>query len=373
MTRPVLILDPHFRRVGELFSPEVFKSLEGLCSIVGADGQPMAPGTLVRHLPVASFLIAARPALKAPEIATATNLKAIIEVAGAFHNELDYQACWARSIEVLSSAPGFQYSVAEMALAMILSGARGLIQEHEAFRRGEERWLEENPNSDFTIYRQSVGFVGYGQIARECHRLLAPFAPTVRAFDPWLDGDAPENQEVIFAELDDVLRASRVLVIAAAPTAQNWRLIDSSKIELLPEGALVVLISRAHLTDLPELIEAARRGRIRLATDVFDREPVSPTDPIRQAPNTILSPHRAAAVQGGRRAIGEMILHDVKAILDGRPERRLKTADEAHLNDLVRGQEMIATASAFESENRVQPTINENDCKLLRRRAGGTG
>ena len=341
MSRPVLILNQHFRRVDELFTAEAYVRLKRLCRIVGGDDHPMPRSRLLEHLPEAAFVIAAKPTLSSDDIASAGKLRAVIEVAGAFHEGLDYQACFDSGIEVLSSVPGFRYAVAEMALAMIISGARGLVQEHEAFRAGDEAWLADHDDTDFTLYGQNIGFVGYGQIARECHRLLKPFAPEVRAYDPWLNSAATENQDVILDDLDSVLATSRVLVIAAAPTSENHCLIDAAKIDLLPKAALVVLISRAHVTDFRALLQAAERGRIRLATDVFDHEPLVPSDPLRRARNVILSPHRAAAVKGGRQPIGDMIVHDIDAILTGHPRRQLKAADPRHVADLVKGQDLI--------------------------------
>ena len=87
---------------------------------------------------------------------------------------IDYQACADRGVEILSCAPGFRSAVAEMVLAMTLSAARGLVREHEAFRTGKERWLEDCAQTDFTLFNASVGFVGFGQIAQEMTRLLAP-------------------------------------------------------------------------------------------------------------------------------------------------------------------------------------------------------
>jgi phosphoglycerate dehydrogenase-like enzyme len=57
--------------------------------------------------------------------------------------------------------------------------------------------------------------------------------------------------------------------------------------------------------------------------------------------NVILSPHRAAAVLGGRHLIGDMILHDVRAILNGSPERMLKPADLDLVQSLVEAQNKL--------------------------------
>ena len=56
-----------------------------------------------------------------------------------------------------------------MTLAMMLGAGRGLVEEHEAFRRGDESWLDDRPETDFSLYRQTIGFIGFGQISRETH------------------------------------------------------------------------------------------------------------------------------------------------------------------------------------------------------------
>ena len=103
----------------------------------------------------------------------------------------------------------------------------------------------------------------------------------------------------------------------------------------------MILISRAWCADFPALMAAAGEGRIQVATDVFPDEPLAVDAPLRQSRNVILSPHRAAAVPGGRQLIGDMILHDVAAILDGTPARQLKRADPSVVEELVAAQRQM--------------------------------
>lgn len=336
--KPRLILDNHFRTRDELFSPETYAALSALCEITGGRDAPMPRSEITAHLPEATFYVASRPELSAAEIATAPKLKATIEVAGAFRDGLDYEACFARGIEVLSCSPGFRNSVAEMTLAMVLAGGRGLVEEHEAFRTGTERWLDDRPETDFSLYRQTVGFIGYGQIARETHRLMAPFAPQVMAYDPFLS-DA--GSDVALVDLQTLVTQCRVVVLAAVPSEETRGLLSADLIAQLPPSALVVVISRAWCADFSALMAAAQAGRIRVATDVFPDEPLTADDPLRTSCNVILSPHRAAAVPGGRHLIGDMILHDVTAILEGTPTRHLKPADPDMVSGLVAAQQQL--------------------------------
>lgn len=336
--KPVLILDNHFRTRDELFRGEVYDQLCDLCDVHGGRDTPMAREEITGLLPKASFYVASRPELSADEVANAPKLKATIEVSGAYRDGLDYGACFDRGIEVLSCSPGFRNSVAEMTLAMMLAGGRGLIEEHEAFRAGKERWLDDRDETDFTLYHQSVGFIGYGQISRETHRLIAPFSPKVMAHDPYLS-DAGPGVELV--DIETLVSQCRVVVVAAVPSESTRGLLSADLIAKLQPGALVVVVSRAWCADFPALIAAAQNDRIRVATDVFPDEPLSRDDPLRNSRNIILSPHRAAAVPGGRQLIGDMILHDVSMILKGAPERQLKRAEPTMVEGLIAAQRQM--------------------------------
>ncbi|MEM8786686.1 MAG: NAD(P)-dependent oxidoreductase [Pseudomonadota bacterium] len=338
MSKPLLLFDPYFRSRAELFSDATFAALGDLCRIEAAADGPMDPAVIDAALPQAAFYVGARPALTRAQIEGASHLRAVIEVSGAFHAELDYSACFDAGVEVLSCAPGFRRAVAEMGLAMILAAGRGLVAEHEAFRAGREAWLDDRPATDFSLFGQRVGFVGYGNIARELHRLLAPFAPDVSFYDPWVAeaGDAARHDDMgaVFAQ-------SRVVVVTAAPTSQNRHGIGAEQIARMPPGAALVLLSRAHVLDFDAALAAARAGRITFATDVFPSEPVAKDHPLRRQPGVVLSPHRAAAVPGGRHPIGDMILHDIGALLSGAGTRLLQPADPARLTALIAAQQSI--------------------------------
>lgn len=312
--KPRVVLDPCWRRLDELFSPGDLASLRGEFDVIWAQGAPMPEAELAAALEWAFAYIAATPRLDAAGLAAAPNLRAVIEVSGAFPDTIDYDACAERGVEVLCCAPGFRQPVAEMALAMTLGGARGLFAEHEAFRKGEERWLEDYEGRDFSLFGATIGFVGYGQIAREIHRLITPFGVSVLAFDPWLDPARAAAAGVTLLDLHQVMRTSRCLYVTAAPTTENKGMIDAHGLAQLPDAAMVVLVSRAHLVDFSALLSEVATGRIRAAIDVFPTEPLPPDHTARRLPGLILSPHRAAAVEGGRQLIGRLILDDLRLL-----------------------------------------------------------
>ena len=78
MAKPLLILDAHFRRVGELFAPETLAALRETCEIAHGLDVPMDRAALLERLPEASFLVAAKPVLSAEDLTAAPRLKATI-------------------------------------------------------------------------------------------------------------------------------------------------------------------------------------------------------------------------------------------------------------------------------------------------------
>lgn len=91
-------------------------------------------------------------------------------------------------------------------------------------------------------------------------------------------------------------------------------------------GALLVLISRAHLVDFAALVDAADKGKIQAAIDVFPTEPVPLDAMVRSVKNTILSPHRAASIRRERQAIGRMVVDDLEVMAKGLPPSLMQIA-----------------------------------------------
>ncbi len=319
----------------ELFSPETSAALFRNMEVVWGRDEPIPAHVLRDAWPNASVMVAARPRVTEEMLENAPKLRAVVEVSGAFPDTIDYRACARRGVEVLSCAPGFRETVAEMGLAMALAGARGLVAEHEAFREGAENWLADNPDTDFSLFGEDVGFVGFGRIAQELARLLAPFRPVIRAFDPWLPEVASKRFRVDSCGLDDLLASSRCIFVTAEPTTENRGLISAERLARMRDHTLVVLLGRAHLVDFDALTREVERGRLRVVADVFPTEPLDRGHAIRKLPNVILSPHRAAAVRGGRHLIGDMIESDLSAMFSGCPARRLKPFDPERIESVA--------------------------------------
>ena len=335
MTKPLVILDPYWRSMDELFSKDSLDHLHKNFDVVWGVDQKIPDDVYSNALPDAFAIVAANPVLTSHDIHVAKQLKAVIEVSGAFPDTIDYVASANQGIEILSCSPGFRRSVAELGLSMLLAGARGLVREHEAFRTGKELWLDDCVGKDFTLYGAQIGFIGFGQISREITKLITPFGPHIRAFDPWLPASVANAHDIELCSLETVAHSSRAVFVNAVPTAENFQMVNKELLSQLSDNALVILLSRAHLVDFDVMIDELEKGRFVFACDVFPDEPLPAQNRLRSLPNVILSPHRAAAVHKGRHLIGDMVVNDLLAIAHDQKERQLLPSDPEQIQLLA--------------------------------------
>jgi phosphoglycerate dehydrogenase-like enzyme len=165
---------------------------------------------------------------------------------------------------------------------------------------------------------RTIGIVGLGGIARSLLHFLAPFAPHVLVFDPFLSEEAIRAVGAEPTALDDLLRQSDAVFLMAVPTSENRRLIGARELDLLRPESVLLVISRAWLVDEAALIERLQAGRFRAAMDVFEEEPLPAGHPYRSLPNVVLTPHRAGGtLESYRRFIrGDPLAHNAPVTLD---------------------------------------------------------
>ena len=205
--------------------------------------------------------------LDAERIARAPALRAVVNVEGNFLRNVDYDACFARGIHVLVASPAFAPAVAEAALGMAIDLARGITRgrprharRHRGLRaRGQPRLRSCSPAA-------TSASSGWATSGRELVRLLAPFRCRVRAHDPWLPDLAVRAAGAEPAGLDDLLRASRVVFVFAAPDdRQRWRCSAGASSSSCRTAPSLLVMSRAAVVDLDALVELAAAGRLRAA------------------------------------------------------------------------------------------------------------
>ena len=145
---------------------------------------------------------------------------------------------------------------------------------------------------------QTVGILGYGDIAQNlvgmaksqgmrCMVVRRSISEPTPGFDG-VDQFLPSTQ------LDEVMRASDFLVLAAPLTPETDGMVSAQLLSLMKPTAYVINVGRGSLVDEDALIQALREGHIAGAgLDVFQTEPLPEDSPLWDMPNVLVTPHNS--------------------------------------------------------------------------------
>jgi phosphoglycerate dehydrogenase-like enzyme len=316
---PRIVIDAAPRGLEEIFDAGMWARLERFGELAVHRGPGRMPDELFESLlPDMELLIGQTDMLRA-RLDRAPKLRAIINVETNFLPNVDYEACFERGVHVLAPSGAFARPVAEMTLGLAIDLCRGATFADRAMRRGDEKWLLDGWKGSRSLFGASVGLIGFGDLARAFTPLLAPFGCKLQAYDPWVSSHYLSGFGARAASLDEVLSTSDVIVVFASVTSENQGFLGKREFELIKQGAVFLLMSRAAVVDFPEFLRQIESGRFRAATDVFPSEPAPKDDPARKVEGLVLSPHRAGATPDALLEIGRQTVADVELILRGLP------------------------------------------------------
>ncbi len=148
----------------------------------------------------------------------------------------------------------------------------------------------------------------------------------MRCYDPWLPDAVIREAGMVPASLEETLSTSTFLFVLATVTEESTHLLNADNMRLIPEGARVVLSSRAAVVDFEAFVRYVDEGRFLAATDVWPDEPAPPDHPARRVENMVLQAHRAGGIQQAFDEIGEMGLDDLALVEQGLPPVRNQAA-----------------------------------------------
>ena len=129
---------------------------------------------------------------------------------------------------------------------------------------------------------------------------------------------AAENAKSV--RLDELLATSKVVSLHLVAGPGSKGLIGTDQLALMRSDSILVNTSRSSLIAMPDLLSALKKGTpAQAAIDVFDIEPLPLSDPLRNTPNLLVTPHLGFVAEPIFAAFAKGITETLDAWLDGRP------------------------------------------------------
>ncbi len=209
-------------------------------------------------------------------------------------------------------------TVAECALMLILMALRRGSHWAVAMHR-DGAWKDRNTFTQSLLGRR-VGIHGFGSIGQCLVPMLRPFTSRIQAYSPSMPDTIFRTLGVKrLASLEELFTESDVVVELAAATPENYHVVAERHLRMVPEGGVFVNVGRGCVVDPEGLLRVAREGRLQIALDVFEQEPLPVDSPLRGLPNVTLLPHLGGPTRDRRRDAGALALKNLRAFLRGEP------------------------------------------------------
>ncbi|WP_296262412.1 MULTISPECIES: 2-hydroxyacid dehydrogenase [unclassified Pseudomonas] len=248
--------------------------------------------------------------ISAAEMAALPRL-GIVCVLGAGYEQVDLAAAEARGVVVTNGAGVNAPSVADHAMALLLSAVRDIPLADASVRRSEWRKVTRP-----SFANKRIGILGLGAVGMA-------IAKRALGFDMQVSYHSRSRRDDVdfsyFATPLALATESDFLIVATPGGGGTRHLIDKAAIEALgPEGFLVN-IARASVVDTDALVDALQHGRLAgAALDVFDDEPQVP-DALKTLHNVVLTPHLAGLSPEASRATVQKVADNLLAFYAGKP------------------------------------------------------
>lgn len=210
-----------------------------------------------------------------------------------------------------NAASVHEASTAELALALVLSAQRGIPDFVRAGERGH--WA---PQVRPSLADREVLLVGYGGVGRAIEERLAPFEVSITRVASHERSDERGTIHGV-SSLMSLLPRADIVIIAVPLSSETTGLVNEEFLAAMRDGALLVNVARGQVADTNALVRHASSGRLRLALDVVDPEPLPDGHPLFALENVLISPHIGGATTAMQPRVKRLLLEQIGRVQRG--------------------------------------------------------
>jgi D-3-phosphoglycerate dehydrogenase len=118
--------------------------------------------------------------------------------------------------------------------------------------------------------------------------------------------------------MPELLHRSDVITVHTPLTPQTRGLLGRAQLEATKRGAYLLNVARGGIVDEGALADALTSGQLAgAAVDVYTVEPMALDNPLRNAPNVVLTPHLGASTAEAQDRVGIEMAEQVTIALSG--------------------------------------------------------
>ncbi|QND68904.1 D-glycerate dehydrogenase [Mesorhizobium loti] len=323
--RPLVVItrklpDPVETRMRELFDARL-----------NVEDRPMTQPELVAAVKEADVLVPTiTDNIDAALIAQAGDNLKLIANFGNGVDKIDVAAAAKRGITVTNTPNVLTEDTADMTMALMLAVPRRLAEGANVLT-GDKKWAGWSPTWMLgrRIWGKRLGIVGMGRIGTAVARRAKAFGLSIHYHNRHRVLPAVEDglEATYWESLDQMLARMDIISVNCPSTPATFHLLSARRLALLQPTAYVVNTARGDIIDEEALVKLIQDGKIAGAgLDVYEHEPALNGKLLKLAAKNkvVLLPHMGSATLEGRIDMGEKVIINIRAFVDGhRPPDRV--------------------------------------------------
>lgn len=238
-------------------------------------------------------------------------------------DNIDIEAAWAAGITVTNTPSVLTEDTADMAMVLMLALPRRLVEGTQMLVR-DGVWAGWSPTSmlGHRLRGKALGIVGMGRIGTAVAQRARAFGLNIHYYSRQQRPLAVEVplEATYWSDLDAMIEAVDIVSLHTPHTRETYHILSGERIGRMKPGSFVVNVSRPELIDEAALVDAIESGHLSgAALDVFENK--RGIDPrllaLAEVNKVVLTAHMASATLEARVEMGETVIVNIRAFMDG--------------------------------------------------------
>jgi glyoxylate reductase len=250
------------------------------------------------------------------------SVKLVAQFGNGFDN-IDIDAAYARGLTVTNTPSVLTEDTADMAMMLMLALPRRLVEGAEVLPR-DGNWPGWSPTWMLgrRLRGKALGIVGMGRIGTAVASRAKTFGLTIHYFSRNRRPPAVEEklEATYWPSLDAMIPEVDIVSLHTPHTRDTFHILNAARLKLMRRDAFVVNVSRPELVDEEALVKDIESGHLSgAALDVFEnRHGISERLlKLARANKVVLTAHMASATLEARIEMGETVIVNIRAFVDG--------------------------------------------------------
>jgi D-3-phosphoglycerate dehydrogenase len=220
------------------------------------------------------------------------DLKVVVRT-GVGYDVIDIPAATELGVVAVNIPDVWVREVANHTMALLLAWNRKIITLDRNVHAGS--WGAGIPGAwTGSVYGETVGIVGLGNIGSAFARRVAAFEASVIAHDPYVDDAHFKALGVERVSLETLAERADYVSVHTLLNAETRHLINEAFLRRMKPTAMLINTARGPVVDEQALAQALTEKRLACAAlDVWEHEPVASDNPLLRMDNVIATPHAA--------------------------------------------------------------------------------